>query len=690
MIRAKRIIIICFLILCAFTTKGQSEKLEKVVIMSHVEKEGQVQLRWAPGDPIFWKYSNKYGYVIERYLVSVNGKLQKETKKVILTKTALKPLPLEQWREPSENNKYAAIAAEALYGDTFEVDSKSTDIMSMVNMARELENRYSFALFSADKSFNVAQMMGLALKDSLLNNAAGYLYRVYANTPPSVAKSDTASVYVEAGKITPLPKIVMAKGTFQQKEVELTWPQKMYKGIYTSYVIEKAINSASEFTPINDLPFTSVSKSASREPENAYYMDTIPQIGIPYYYRIKGVNPFGFSGPYSDTICVETYTKFTTKPTITSATVVDNKQVIVKWDFPVEYNMLSKGFRVMVSTSIRSNYKQINTELIKPHIREFTITNPNRVNYIVVEAIDGGNNNYSSMPQMALLKDLVPPAEPVGLLGTVDSLGNVKLKWTPNTDNDLLGYRVYFANSPNDEYSQITKEALTNATFNYKVPLNTLNNFIYFKVQAIDQSFNRSLMSDYSKVVKPDTIPPTTPVIVVAEYVNGAVYIKWHKSYSNDIKAEYLLRYNNSLKPDTILRVFGGSQEYSDANITDGQKYRYTVVAKDNSNNFSRNPIVVAVKIPKKDISIKNPFTAVADRVQNQILLEWRYSKTNSVYIYRAEAEGKYRMIKTITGSENSFADKNVKLNTTYKYRLRATLTNGTNTKMSDEVVVKF
>ena len=676
-----------FVLLSGYS-KDNNEKNSKIH-MSYFKTNNSVLLRWAPDSPIAWKLCNKYGYQVERFIMKRDNKLLVNSERsVLIDKITHLPLPL--WEAPADTSMSAAVAAEAIFGTSFELDSKSTDIMSMVNMSRELDNRFSFGLFSADNSFKVAKMMGLAFVDNKVKNNEAYLYKVYSLVPTDVAKIDTAYVFVDMYRENIMPHISDVTAKFETKDVTISWKQSDLIGFYNSFVVERSVNDNKHFEPLNSLPYVSASKSSLKEPKNGYYADTLPQIGINYYYRLRGKNSFGFYGPYSDTICVETYTKFTTKPTITSATVVDNKKVVVKWDFPVEYNMLSKGFRVMVSTSIRSNYKQVNTELIKPNIREFTITNPNRVNYIVVEAIDGGNNNYSSMPQMALLKDLVPPAKPVGLSGTVDSLGNVKLNWMPNADNDLLGYRVYFANNPNDEYSQITKEALTTPTFNYKVPLNTLNNFIYFKVQAIDQSFNRSLMSDYSKVVKPDTIPPTTPVIVVAEYANGAVYIKWHKSYSNDVKAEYLLRYHISEKPDTILRVFGGSQEYSDANIIDGQKYRYTVVAKDNSNNFSRKPIVVAVKIPKKDITIKNPFTAVADRVNNQILIEWSYSNTNSVYIYRAEANGKYRMIKTITGSENSFADKNVKLNTTYKYRLRATFIDGTNTKMSDEVVVNF
>ena len=49
-----------------------------------------------------------------------------------------------------EDNDYAAIAAQSLYGDDFEVEmeNQGTDLLSILNQAEVLEQRFSFALFA--------------------------------------------------------------------------------------------------------------------------------------------------------------------------------------------------------------------------------------------------------------------------------------------------------------------------------------------------------------------------------------------------------------------------------------------------------------------------------------------------------------------------------------------------------------
>lgn len=687
-----RRILYIILILSGFinvVSAANNKSKHKLYISSYKTSEG-VMLRWAPNTPIAWKLSNKFGFRLERYVMRRDGKLLRNGNKKILSEK-ITNLPMSDWEKAVDTSMYAAVAAEALFGSSFEVESKSTDIMSMVNMARDLDNRFSFALFSADNSFRVAEMMGLGFNDKSIKQNETYLYKVYSLVPNRIQKVDTAFIYVDPTKGNIMPVVQDVSATFLTKEVTLSWKQSDLKGFYTSFVVERSIGDVNNFEKLNDLPYVSTTKNPVKTPKYAYYADTIPEAGINYYYRVKGLNPFGFTGPYSDTICVETYTKFKAKPQITEVKVIKNKEILVTWDFPIEYNMQSQGFRVMVSSSINKDYKPNTSKLLKPHTRQYTIKNPSRVSYIVVEAVDAGGNNYSSMPQMALLKDLVPPTKPKGLLGVSDSLGNITITWQRNMDDDLLGYRVYMANNADDEYSQITNKAIAKEEFKYKVPLNTLNNSIYFKVQAIDQVFNRSLMSDFLKVDKPDTIPPTSPVITSVTYKNRSVILKWNRSYSSDVKMHYVVRFSDNIN-DTIASFIDPTEMFIDKKLGNVNKYEYTVISVDNSNNHSRNNKHVSVKIPKRAISLKGVFNAVVDRDKGAIVLNLRYSasKTKMIYIYRAEADGRYRMIKSMSDISNIYEDRNVKANTTYKYRVRATFKDGTNSKMSDEVVVKY
>ena len=37
--------------------------------------ESTIKLRWAPTDPMAWKYANQYGFTVERYTILENGDL---------------------------------------------------------------------------------------------------------------------------------------------------------------------------------------------------------------------------------------------------------------------------------------------------------------------------------------------------------------------------------------------------------------------------------------------------------------------------------------------------------------------------------------------------------------------------------------------------------------------------------------
>src|SRR6478735_6647031 len=80
-----------------------------------------VALRWAPTKVGHWLTANQYGYVVERYTMVRNGKFINRPERVLLTSAPIKPLPEDRWAAYT-NNKYAMIAAQSLFGETFEIN----------------------------------------------------------------------------------------------------------------------------------------------------------------------------------------------------------------------------------------------------------------------------------------------------------------------------------------------------------------------------------------------------------------------------------------------------------------------------------------------------------------------------------------------------------------------------------------
>ncbi|MEQ8924768.1 MAG: hypothetical protein RLO81_03080, partial [Fulvivirga sp.] len=75
---------------------GDTLKLPTVRILSKI-KNDTVLLRWAPTDAVSWQLGNKYGYSIEKYIISRNGERLNIPERQTITSEPIKPLPLEQW-----------------------------------------------------------------------------------------------------------------------------------------------------------------------------------------------------------------------------------------------------------------------------------------------------------------------------------------------------------------------------------------------------------------------------------------------------------------------------------------------------------------------------------------------------------------------------------------------------------------
>ena len=83
-----------------------------------------IVLRWGVTRGDAWRKLNQYGYTIERYTLTRDNKTLENPEKTILVQN-IKPEPLETWEKLIEINDNAAIIAQSLYGETFNVEGSS-------------------------------------------------------------------------------------------------------------------------------------------------------------------------------------------------------------------------------------------------------------------------------------------------------------------------------------------------------------------------------------------------------------------------------------------------------------------------------------------------------------------------------------------------------------------------------------
>lgn len=663
-----------------------AEKKPEIQVIARVQKD-KILLRWAVTTPMAWKKLNIYGYTLERYTVTRDNKTLSNPEKLVLSKV-LKPEPLETWEKIIEANDNAAIIAQAIYGENFTVDG-SNKLENIVNLSEETEQRFTFALFSADKDFEIAKKAGLGFEDKTVKLNEKYAYRVISNVPENEMSIDYGGIFVSLKEYEPLPKPMDFTVHFTDNSSMLSWNFKTLSQVYGSYYIERSTDKKT-FERITDKPYTSLNQENANN-NRIFYVDSIAN-NKPYSYRIQGISPFGELSPYSEIITGKGTSILKFVPHLTVKDFKDDTTVTLSWEFPEEGNNEISGFELNRSDKDDESYTTV-VKNIPAKNRSVTYNKLSSTNYFTLTAIGKQGSNRTSFPMLVQPVDSIPPAKPVGLKGVIDSLGVVKLTWTPNKEKDLLGYRIYRGNVAEEEFSQITISPSEPNTFEDKVLIKNLNPKVYYKIIAVDYRYNMSEFSETLILKKPDVIPPASPVFTKYEIKEGSVFLEWANSQSEDVSVHQLYRKENDKKDWTlILETKNKEEKFQDKTAIEGNTYRYAIFAKDESNLISNPSPEVGLFVPKYSVmpSVKG-FFAQANKTTNTIDLSWEYSNTDvdGFEVYKASDTDPLQLIQIVTGKTRRLSDPTITINTNYKYGIRAVFKDGRSSKM-DFFSLKF
>ncbi|MFM9840584.1 MAG: fibronectin type III domain-containing protein [Cyclobacteriaceae bacterium] len=672
-----------------FTSIGFAQERGSVKLLAKV-KSNSILLRWAPTDPTTWNSGNTNGYQIERYTIAKGTTILSKPEKLILTKGPFKPKPLEQWKNDAMINKYSAIAAQAIYGKSFQVAaSNPTDIAQIVNQSREQEQRFSFALFAADQSFTTAKLSGLGLKDSTVKKDERYLYRVIVLANDTKIKIDTALFYIGLKDSVGLTPPINLQAKFGDRSVHLRWPRFAVEKEYTSFIIERA-EGKSEFKRINTLPFIN---TLSKEETHFQAMDSLSQNGIDYQYRVRGLTPFGEVGPESERVSGKGFKLLNATAAIKSAKE-DKEKIAIRWAVSGDQNSIT-GFYVERSRTVSGTFETLHKNALGKTVLKYSDDKPLSTNYYRIKIVGENSQENFSFPYLAQLTDSVPPAPPQGLKVLIDTMGIAKLTWTANKENDLLGYRIYRSNFANAEYSQINRDPLPSITYKDSVNIRRLNSKIYYKLVAVDKRFNPSDYSTPVIVELPDVIPPLPPVIESIRSTSTGVKITWTPSASDDVVSYRLVRRPlNSISWDTIKVVKAqDSLLFTDRNLEVGREYQYSTMAIDKAK--LKSPLcspVIGRLINNLIKSAITEFKAEVDRTEKSITLRWKYNEKNVIkfLIYRAVNDEPLSLYKSVPGNSFSMKDVNLRMNSNYNYRVKAVFKDGVSAEFSREVKLSF
>ncbi len=371
-------------------------------------------------------------------------------------------------------------------------------------------------------------------------------------------------------------------------------------------------------------------------------------------------------------------------PTFTSIKDVNGK-IVLEWKMENPPNDLA-GFMVGKSDSVGGQYNPLIKEKLKPNVRSYTDNFPDPIgeNYYIVFAIDTANNVSASYPAYGFLTDSIPPAKPIGLRGKIDTNGVVTLSWPIGKDPDIMGYRVYYANAIEHEFSNLTPYPVRDTMFVDTLNLNTLTKDIFYQIAAVDRNYNHSERSDILKLIKPDIVPPVAPLISNYFVSDTAVVLNYIPSSSPDVSEYKCFRKGDKQKTWKMIKSWKNqkilSKVFTDKDVVGPNYYNYAFVAVDSAGNVSDFSPSVGVKVYRSIQSFQiTGLDAKYDKQTKSISLKWTRPNSHLRYyvIYRKIDNKPLSNFASVDSTKTIYVDNEIILNGNYQYGIKGVFNNG-------------
>jgi fibronectin type 3 domain-containing protein len=259
-----------------------------------------------------------------------------------------------------------------------------------------------------------------------------------------------------------------------------------------------------------------------------------------------------------------------------------------------------------------------------------------------VVSVDTSKNLAASAAFPGYLTDTMPPAAPVGVAGSIDSMGIVKLHWAAGREADLKGYKVYFAYGDSDQFEQLTHTVLTDTVFTDTISTKSLNRRVWYSVVAVDSTNNHSRYSMPLVLKKVKVVPPSAPVAGTVSVDGRRVSIEWIQSRSEGASGYEVARQRGDggyvpvgqLAQDWKKR----SLVFADT-VAANTEYHYMARTIDSTGVKSDWSVAVHVVRHAAD-SLAGPvgLQATLQGKQRHVKLSWKYADTGDYFfiVYRS------------------------------------------------------
>lgn len=677
-----------------------------IAVAAKIFREGDsVVVRWGPTTPGAWLTANQVGYIVERAVLPENVTYPVNFSSLSFTRLTpqpIRPWTLEQWQQSvgtDTTKQWQMVAAQMLLGESTPAAALKAppgSPRSLGLQATELANRHGMALYAADLDPIAAQGLGIRFVDRTVDTATLFskqlIYRVSlaSQVPSDPVKQGHAFAGIGSG-IVPIKDRNITSG---DGLVELTWTTLPIGGP-SGFWVERSDNSGKTWRKLHSSPLIALDNDAQPEPESEDAPDVDPTIQLTfrdtnitnyrwYHYRLSSIDPFGGTMlELRDSAMGRDLTPAAI-PTDVKGKEISQTEMQLQWKMPTAIQADLAGFAILRSVQDEGPFDTVTTTL-PATARSFTVNGADTAgSYYIVASVDTAGNFGPATTVFAEVIDRIPPKQPVGVEGRIDTSGLIFLQWLTVPDRDNCLYDVFFANDSTDEFTRLTPYPIADTMFVDTLRLQSESRKIYYKVMAYDARKNQSLLSAPLELIQPDHIPPDAPSIQGIEGTDSSVVLRWNRSSATDVVRQMVMRRQGD---DSVwVQVAELTQEtetYQDTTAAPSEIYHYQLVAEDASGLKSEpsNLVYGAAYRLRPPATVSNLIVQLSSDSAS-IELQWNYLPNNDespvhIEVYRAGLHGALEPYKILPPDARNFSDTNLLGEPVWKYALRVVTNNG-------------
>lgn len=659
--------------------------LQQVTLIARCYGDSVV-LRWAPANAGVWLLGSSYGWRLERDMTDEEYEHRTDTNQLSIVLNDGKPilpLTLEQMQERFDStNLFAGAAAQALYGTNFNnVDPNGSLTNYVFRKDQEQTQRQFLAYLAAEGHPEISDALGLRYVDKSVKKGQVYVYTLYSNIPQKYAEIREPSLMVVNEPFVRTEEEMMPEIKIEQIDgfrAIVYWQRNKLSGYY----VERSTDKGKHWTVLNETPIYGYDPDeaaykvhghdvAELMIDNVVFFDSL-ELNTKYMYRVRAFDAFGDLLPYRESSLFAMIDVIPpVPPIILGCEVKDNMVCTVHWEKLVMEEDFA-GYILTFSDNPDGPWNHI-TDVLSPKTTKYVdeIAGDRGRGYYRLFAFDNDKNVSFSGTAINNIEDVVPPTAPTGLKALIDTAGVAHFTWNENPEKDVLGYRVFFANQMDHDFTECSHGLVSTNFFVDTLDCNTITKYAYFYINAEDNSHNVSKHSDTIAVPIPDKIPPQPCILDDITQEGKAVVIRWTKSASEDVQYYFVYRKTRKEKQWHLLQVVNPAMldgtdylVFIDYPTPSSVMYNYCIEAVDDFRNSSGRKGEANITV--REDALQNIPIELKSSVDNgSVTLQWNYTykSRNDHYgvIYRSLNGGDYNDVGSFKRGETTYTDYKVK-----------------------------